>query len=111
MHPWRSLPDGNLVAYGTVPVQRELPDPPSGMLAMGASTSVFGIELCIADLSDGTTTALSSCGESCWGPRWSPDGQWLAYYSDHNGMAQVWLWNRRTGENRPGLRRTSLYGS
>ena len=94
-------PDGNLVAYGTVPVQRELPDPPSGMLAMGASTSVLGIELCIADLSDGTTTALSSCGESCWGPRWSPDGQWLAFYSDRNGMAQVWLWNRRTGENRP----------
>lgn len=93
-------PDGNLAAYGTVPVQRELPEPPSGVLATGADTAVLGTKLWVVDLSDGTTTALSSGTESCWGPRWSPDSRWLAYYSDRNGMAQVWLWNRNTGETR-----------
>ena len=93
-------PDGNLAAYGTVPVQRELPEPPSGILATGANTAVLGIKLWVVDLSDGTTTALNSGADSSWGPRWSPDGQWLAFYSDGNGVAQVWLWNRNTGETR-----------
>ena len=91
-------PDGNLVAYSTIPVLREQPESPSGILATGASTAVLGIKLWIVDLSDGTSTALNSGTESCWGPRWSPDGQWLAFYSDGNEVAQVWLWNRNTGE-------------
>jgi Tol biopolymer transport system component len=33
-------------------------------------------------------------------PAWSPDGQMLAYYSDEDGVAQVWLWSRRTRTSR-----------
>ena len=93
-------PDGNLAAYGIVPIQREIPDPPSGMLPSGASTGVFGIELWLADVADGTARVLTPGWGSSWGPRWSPDGQRLAFYSDRNGVAQVWLWNRATGEVR-----------
>jgi dipeptidyl aminopeptidase/acylaminoacyl peptidase len=93
-------PDGALVAYGIRAAHREIPETASGMLAMGASTGVFGIELWMADLTDGTARALTSGWGSSWGPRWSPDGQWLAFYSDRNGIAQVWLWNRGTGEVR-----------
>lgn len=91
-------PDGTLAAYGTIPVQRKLPDSSSGVLPSGADDSVLGTRLWIVNLADGTTTALTAGAECGWGPRWSPDGQWLAYYSDRNGLAQVWLWNRRTGE-------------
>ena len=94
-------PDGVLVAYGIGAAQRETPDPPSGMLAMGASTIVLGIEIWIADAADGTARAITPGWGSSWGPRWSPDGQWLAFYSDRAGLAEVWLWNRATGETRP----------
>lgn len=93
-------PDGDLVAYGIGATHREMPETASGMLAMGASTGVFGIELWLTDLAEGTGKALTPDWGSSWGPRWSPDGQWLAFYSDRNGRAQVWLWNRRTGETR-----------
>ena len=98
--PVALAPDGILAVYGVVPVQRELPKPPTGMLAMGASPNVLGYELWIVDLRDGSVRELSAGLGSCWGPRWSPDGQWLAFYSDRNGVAQVWLWNRKTGETR-----------
>ena len=93
-------PDGTLAAYGIREMHRETPQTPSGMLAMGASTGVLGVELWIADLADGTARALTAGWGSSWGPRWSPDGQWLAFYSDRNGVAHVWLWNRSTGETR-----------
>ena len=93
-------PDGSLVAYGMGAVHRETPATPSGMLASGAPAAVLGIEIWIANLSDGATRVLTAGWGSSWGPRWSPDGQWLAFYSDRNGMAQVWLWNRSTGETR-----------
>jgi len=70
------------------------------MLAMGATRFVLGIELWLADIAQGTAKALTTGWESSWGPRWSPDGRWLAFYSDRNGEAQVWLWDRSTGESR-----------
>ena len=93
-------PDGTLAAYGIREMHRETPQTPSGMLAMGALTGVLGVELWIADLADGTARALTPGWGSSWGPRWSPDGQWLAFYSDRNGVAHVWLWNRWTEETR-----------
>ena len=35
-----------------------------------------------------------------WGPSWSPDGKYLAFYSDRNGKAQLWLWDRSSGKSR-----------
>ena len=89
-------PDGNLVAYGVAPAKRLIPKSPTRTLATGAPSGVQGVELWITDLSDGKAKALSAG----WGPRWSPDGQWLAFFSERNGMLQVWLWNRKTGEMR-----------
>ncbi len=93
-------PDGNLVAYGMGAVHRETPATPSGLLASGAPSAALGIELWINDMSEDSARALTSGWGSSWGPCWSPDGRWLAFYSDRNGLVHVWLWNRETGETR-----------
>jgi dipeptidyl aminopeptidase/acylaminoacyl peptidase len=37
---------------------------------------------------------------SNWAPAWSPDGQQLAFYSDRAGTAQLWIWQRSSGQLR-----------
>jgi dipeptidyl aminopeptidase/acylaminoacyl peptidase len=52
----------------------------------------------------GTGTSATSCGSS--EPKWSPDGEWLAFVSDCTGKAetrgqdQVFVWSKKTGESK-----------
>jgi dipeptidyl aminopeptidase/acylaminoacyl peptidase len=49
-----------------------------------------------------TGTSATSCGSS--DPKWSPDGEWLAFVSDctakadKTGQDQVFMWSKKTGE-------------
>ena len=61
----------------------------------GVPSGSEGLELGIAELDSGAWRSLTS-RDSSWGARWSPDGRWLAFCSDRNGIAQVWLWDRET---------------
>jgi dipeptidyl aminopeptidase/acylaminoacyl peptidase len=51
----------------------------------------------------GTGSSATSCGSS--EPKWSPDGQWLAFVSDCTanadkpGQDQVFVWSKKTGES------------
>jgi dipeptidyl aminopeptidase/acylaminoacyl peptidase len=36
-------------------------------------------------------------GSGFWGPKWSPDGRWLAMYSTRGGNVRLWVWNRSLG--------------
>ncbi len=50
----------------------------------------------------GTGSGSTNCGSS--EPKWSPDGQWLAFVSDctgeseKHGQDQVFVWSKKTGE-------------
>jgi dipeptidyl aminopeptidase/acylaminoacyl peptidase len=46
----------------------------------------------VADARTGATRRLSDGRGSAWAPVWSPDGRYLAFYSDRDGFARVWLW-------------------
>src|SRR5215467_659843 len=52
----------------------------------------------------GTGTSASGCGSS--EPKWSPDGEWLAFVSDctakaePSGQDQVFVWSKKTGESK-----------
>jgi dipeptidyl aminopeptidase/acylaminoacyl peptidase len=37
---------------------------------------------------------------SNWSPAWSPEGRTLAFFSDRDGLARVWLWTRATRQFR-----------
>jgi Tol biopolymer transport system component len=46
------------------------------------------------------TTNLTGDRGSNWSPVWSPDGKKLAFFSDRDGQARVWLWDRQRRELR-----------
>ena len=52
----------------------------------------------------GTGSNATNCGSS--EPKWSPDGQWLAFVSDctpeseTHGQNQVFVWSKKTGESK-----------
>lgn len=89
-------PDGALVAFA-------LQDP--RRVAEGGRTRAFfddrgvprghrGTDVYVADVRTGETRRLSEGHGASWAPVWSPDGRYLAFYSDRDGLARVWLWER-----------------
>src|SRR5437868_4060113 len=57
--------------------------PPTSDHAVGVS-AMSGSSLRRTSISTGTS----------WSPVWSPDGKYLAFYSDRDGVANLWLWDR-----------------
>ena len=90
-------PDSTLVAF-TFRSFGQRPD--NAAAERGVPTHGVNLELCIAALADGAWRSLTSGWGSSWGARWAPDGRWLAFCSDRNGVAQVWLWDRESNGTR-----------
>src|ERR671923_193596 len=61
------------------------------------SRAFAGAEVRLTELTSGQTQVLTPGWGTSWGARWSPDGRRLAFYSDRNGVAQLWLWERESG--------------
>jgi dipeptidyl aminopeptidase/acylaminoacyl peptidase len=57
----------------------------------------------VSDTAAGKAINLTGGRGTSWGGVWSPDGRHLAFYSDRDGAARVWLWAADGGE----LRRVS----
>ena len=96
-------PDGEWLAY-TVESQseRELISneryqiyTPTGAVVEAAASSV-----CVTNVKTGETKRLIEKPSHSWGGSWSPNGRFLAFYSDKDGHAAVWLWNRESGNLR-----------
>ncbi len=41
---------------------------------------------------------------TAWAPQWSPDGHMLAFYSDQEGVARLWIWDRVDPDREAGFR-------
>lgn len=85
-------PDASLVAYS---VRGERVSA-SGFLPNGVPSFAGGSEVRVTDLAAQSTRVLTPDWGSSWGLRWSPDGRRLAFYSDRNGLPQIWVWDRET---------------
>ncbi|MCK5526699.1 MAG: PD40 domain-containing protein, partial [Candidatus Latescibacteria bacterium] len=57
-------------------------------------------EVWVTDLQSGDSLNLTPDWGSSWAPRWSPGDRYLVFYSDRNGIAQLWLWEHGTEEPR-----------
>jgi dipeptidyl aminopeptidase/acylaminoacyl peptidase len=89
--------DGELVAFALVDPGRAArlaePGRPS-FTSTGVPGAAVGTDVFVANTRTGVTRDLTAGRGSSWAPTWSPDGRYLAFYSDRDGIAQLWLWDR-----------------
>jgi dipeptidyl aminopeptidase/acylaminoacyl peptidase len=84
---------------------------PDGATVAWAVRAREGSQIHLTDVADptkekivGTGLGSTDCGSS--EPKWSPDGEWLAFVSDCTaktdkaGQDQVFLWSKKTGESK-----------
>lgn len=89
--------DGELVAFALIDSRRaaQLTDPgrPS-FSSTGVPELTLGADVYVANTRTGVARDLTKGRGSSWAPAWSPDGRYLAFYSDRDGVARLWLWDR-----------------
>jgi dipeptidyl aminopeptidase/acylaminoacyl peptidase len=91
-------PDGQSVVF-SVCDRRKRPvevDPRYQTFTRQYVPTVFvGCSLMITDVRTSKVSRIISTGSS-WSPEWSSDGHTLAFYSDHDGAARLWLWEKKS---------------
>ncbi|HET8671598.1 MAG TPA: prolyl oligopeptidase family serine peptidase, partial [Candidatus Saccharimonadales bacterium] len=95
--PINMSPDGQWVAYTVQDPRRAQPLKESKFLRItrtGASPLLRGCDIWITNTKSGETKNLTAAQGTSWSPVWSPDGNYLAFYSDRNGRANIWLWEK-----------------
>ena len=85
-------------------IQQPAQSPDDKRLAFSALTHLY-----VMDLPGGTPRRLTSADAREFQPRWSPDGQWIAYVTWEQGGGQIWKM-RSDGQGAPQqLTRTPAY--
>ena len=104
--PERLSPDASAVAF-TICDPRRVPPEPDPRYQAHSRTGVtgFGVgcDVWVAETRSGESRNLTGGTGSSWSPHWSPDGKRLAFYSDRDGLARLWVWSAESGQ----LRRVS----
>src|SRR5262249_27596823 len=62
----------------------------------GAFVEATGCDIWITNTKTGESENLTHGNGTSWSPVWSPDGAHLAFYSDRDGVAHMWLWSKVT---------------
>ena len=90
-------PDGQWVAYTLEDPRRKVlikDDKYTFLTHTGASIFVVGCDVWVTNISSGVSKSLTDGKGSNWDPVWSPNGDYLAFYSDRNGQAGLWVWEK-----------------
>ena len=96
-------PTGDWVAYTTLNrIKRVPPKDEKGtyFTPKGTPYLASGSELWVSNLSTSEELEIQHGPWANWGPSWSPDGKFLAFYSDKEGAPQLWLWEASTRRTR-----------
>jgi dipeptidyl aminopeptidase/acylaminoacyl peptidase len=54
----------------------------------------IGCDIWITNTRTQETRNLTQGKANSWAPSWSPDGSYLAFFSDRDGVANLWVWER-----------------
>src|SRR5215471_13998775 len=92
-------PDGRFVAYEVIDWSLAT-ESYFHFSRIGTPPGGIGKSVWIVDAQSGQARNLAPNQGNNWGPSWSPDGRYLAYYSDRNHKPQLWLWDVRKGGSR-----------
>jgi dipeptidyl aminopeptidase/acylaminoacyl peptidase len=99
--PIQLSPDGKLVAYTLQNAIRKAQTTSTRSLLdlerIGIPRGVDYCDVWISDTTTGTAKNLTRGHGTNWSPVWSPNGQYLAFYSDRGGNPALWLWERTSG--------------
>ncbi len=94
-------PDGKLVAYVLQDTNRKAeakaPRSAQELERAGIPSRVDYCDVWISDITSGTSKNLTQGRGTSWAPAWSPNGKYLAFYSDRDGLPALWLWERASG--------------
>ncbi len=55
-----------------------------------------GCDIWLVALKSGRTRNLTAAVGGNWAPSWSPDGRMLAFHSNRDGQAKLWIWERES---------------
>lgn len=83
------------------------------MTSTGVPSLGVGGDLWIANTKTGESRNLTRGLGSNWAPSWSPNGKYIAFYSDRDGSSGIWLWDKDADQLRKLSRarpRPFLYG-
>ena len=69
-------------------------------LPSGFPSLLEGGEIWIVDVESGKRQNITPSWGTSWGPSWAPDGKQLSFFTDKDGIAQLWIWECRTAEPR-----------
>jgi len=91
-------PDGQMVVFSVCDRRKRSveTDPRYQTFTRQYVPSLFaGCELMVTEVRTAKASKIMSTGSS-WSPEWSSDGQFVAFYSDHDGAANLWVWEKKS---------------
>src|SRR5262249_40108001 len=96
-------PDGEWVAYALQDARKKetTKDRRYQIISRtSAPNALLGCDVWITNTRTGESKNLTNGQGTNWAPSWSPGGDSLAFFSDRNGKANLWIWERSSGRLR-----------
>src|SRR5260370_9383004 len=96
--PLEISPDGKWVIYEVHENRESVVADSSEHVLTGVHWDAKGENIWLVNIETHESRSLTGKSGANWSPKWSPDGQHVAFLSDRDGSGQanLWIWERAT---------------